>query len=94
MLHNYVTITFEDYLPLLLMNCKTFLKLDDFEQALFLASLLHICSSDEEFFKKGTELIADGKKKGLLDRVKFSGSIYQESEKDSGHDQNHLNELT
>ena len=75
------------------MNCQTFLALDDFEQALYLASLIHICSSSEEFFIKGTELIAEGKKKGLLERVKFSGSIYQ-TDKDSGHDQNHLQELT
>lgn len=76
------------------MNCQTFIKLDDFEQALYLASLIHVCQSDEELFKKGTELIAAGKKKGLLERVKFSGTIYQESEKDAGHDQNHINELT
>lgn len=53
------------------MNCPDFLKLDDFEKSMYLASLIHVCQSDASLFKSGAELIELGRRKGLFDNVKI-----------------------
>jgi hypothetical protein len=53
------------------MNCTEFVELEDFDRAMYLASLIHVCQSDSALFKNGLDLIALGKRKGLLDKVEF-----------------------
>ena len=53
------------------MNCEEFLAMDDFDRAMYMASLIHCCQSDSALFKSGAELITLGKRKGLFDNVKI-----------------------
>lgn len=53
------------------MNCESFLKLDHFEQTLYIGQLVHACQSDDDLFKLGENLIAIALDKGLFDRVKI-----------------------
>ena len=53
------------------MNCEEFLAMDDFDRAMYMASLIHVCQSDSDLFKSGASLIALGKRKGLFDNVKL-----------------------
>jgi hypothetical protein len=53
------------------MNCEEFLKLDDFDKSMYMASLIHVCQSDDSLFKSGAELINLGRKRGLFDNVKI-----------------------
>jgi hypothetical protein len=53
------------------MNCEEFLCLSEFDKSLYLASLIHVCQSDDSLFRSGADLIALGKRKGLFDGVKI-----------------------
>lgn len=53
------------------MNCEEFLKLDDFQKSVYMASLIHVCQSDSSLFKSGEQLIMIGKRKGLFEGVKI-----------------------
>lgn len=53
------------------MNCESFLKLDNFEQSLYIGKLIHACQSDNELFAQGERLIESAKQKGLFERVKI-----------------------
>jgi hypothetical protein len=53
------------------MNCQEFLDMDDFDRAMYMASLIHCCQSNSDLFKSGAELIALGKRKGLFDNIKL-----------------------
>lgn len=53
------------------MNCEEFLKLSNYQQSIFMASLIHTCISDNANFQSGLELIELGKRKGLFEDVKI-----------------------
>jgi len=53
------------------MNCENFLELSEWEQSLYLASLIHVCQSDNVLFKIGKDVIELGRKRGLFDGVKI-----------------------
>lgn len=53
------------------MNCTKFLSLEEHEKAVYMASLIHVCQSDDEFFERGDKLIEAGRKKGLFKGIKL-----------------------
>lgn len=53
------------------MNCKQFLDLEEYDKAVYMASLIHVCQSDDEYFTKGQQLIDEGHKKGLFKGIKL-----------------------
>lgn len=53
------------------MNCTKFLSLEEHEKAVYMASLIHVCQSDDAFFERGEKLIAAGHRKGLFKGIKL-----------------------
>lgn len=71
------------------MNCDKFLALEEHEKAVYMASLIHCCQSNDDFFERGEKLIEAGHKKGLFKGIKIlpSPSDYKDINEP-------LNELT
>ena len=53
------------------MNCNKFLALEEHEKAVYMASLIHVCQSNNDFFERGEKLIEAGHKKGLFKGIKL-----------------------
>lgn len=53
------------------MNCEKYLSLEEHEKAVYMASLIHVCQSNDTFFEAGEKLIERGHKKGLFNGVKL-----------------------
>jgi hypothetical protein len=69
------------------MKCESLLKLSDYDQAVYMANLIHTCISDEANFKSGLELVRLGKLKGLFDDVKIGHrEVYKDTQTPIGED--------
>jgi hypothetical protein len=62
------------------MNCEKFLALDDYAQSQYLAELIHACTNDDTLFLMGQQVIEEGKKNGLFERVKIGHQAVNNSE--------------
>lgn len=62
------------------MKCEKYMALGDLDKAHYLASLIHVCESDNELFEKGMNLIEEGREKGLFKNLKLGyHETYQQS---------------
>lgn len=51
------------------MNCNKYLELTPFEKAKYMASLIHVCQSNDDLFNEGLEMIKAGEEIGLFNGI-------------------------
>lgn len=56
---------------------KTFKELEEQEQSVYLASVIHCLINDGKYFEQGCKMINEAKQRGLFDKVKFGAEALQ-----------------